>query len=397
MATKNKKTKTTTTRKKVGKKIVTTTTTVIEEEEMAAPPTPRKRNYVSIHLDSSGSMNSLRGDAIRMYNETVQRIKAEALATGQDTFLSLYVFGGHWTFDTRSLYRNVPISMVQELTLGDYLPSGNTPMFDCIGLSAIEHQRLLDSDNKNTSFLMITITDGEENSSKKFDYTAIQEILRYTQATDRWTHTFLIPRGYKSRFVAQYGVFAGNVAEWDQTAEGVRESSNITQQGISDYFALRSKGIGATQSFYTDVSKLSTAAIRRVLTDLSPHIRTWEVPREVGIRDFVESKLGRGGYVIGNGYYQLTKTEKVQAYKRLLIVEKGKSAIYGGDEARDLLGLPRGATIKVIPGNHGKYDIFVQSTSVNRKLVRGTRLLLDTLHKQNQQPTWDHVAAGIRP
>jgi hypothetical protein len=41
-----------------------------------------------------------------------------------------------------------------------------------------------------------------------------------------------------------------------------------------------------------------------------------------------------------------------------------------------MIGLPANADAKVEPGNHANYDIFVQSTSVNRKLPRGTKLIV---------------------
>lgn len=395
--TKTSRPKTTVSRRRVGKKLITTTTTVVEE--VVAPPPPR--NYVSIQLDSSGSMRSIASGAVKMYNETVRRLKTEALATGQETIVSLWIFGDYRTHmgvgGVYARYRNIPVTMVPELSAMDFRPDGGTPLFDCVGLAAIELQRLPDARDPNVSFLLITITDGEENESKRFRASEMQAIMRETQRTDRWTHTFLLPRGNKREFVNSFGIPEGNVAEWDQTEEGVRQSTVMTQQGVSSFYAARSAGQKSVQTFYTNPASLSTAAVRAALTDLSPQIKAWEVPKEVEIREFVESHLGLGRYTIGAGYYQLTKAEKIQAYKQLLIVEKGKRAIYGGDEARDLLGLPRGLAVKVIPGNHGKYDLFVQSTSVNRKLVRGTRLLYDTLQVQGQRPTWDHIGAGLRP
>jgi hypothetical protein len=48
--------------------------------------------------------------------------------------------------------------------------------------------------------------------------------------------------------------------------------------------------------------------------------------------------------------------------------------VYGGDDARQLLGLPDGdARIQI--QNLATYQVFIQSTSVNRKLVRGTNIL----------------------
>ncbi len=72
-------------------------------------------------------------------------------------------------------------------------------------------------------------------------------------------------------------------------------------------------------------------------------------------------------------------------------MEKGKKAIWGGKEARHLIGLPDDKDAKVTAGNMSNYDIFIQSTSVNRILVRGTKLIWDKNHTKNSKPTWDHT------
>ncbi len=84
-------------------------------------------------------------------------------------------------------------------------------------------------------------------------------------------------------------------------------------------------------------------------------------------------------YIPGSVFYQLTKTEKIQPQKMVLIMKKGGKGIYGGDEARGLIGLPASEDwieAKVKPGNHANFEIFVQSSSINRKLVRGTKVLV---------------------
>ncbi len=93
--------------------------------------------------------------------------------------------------------------------------------------------------------------------------------------------------------------------------------------------------------------------------------------------DLVEEKVGP--YRIGCAFYELTKREQIQAHKNVLIREKNKrtAPIYGGKEARTLLGLPEHGDVKVTPGNHMNYSIFVQSTSRNRKLCRGTVCLYE--------------------
>jgi len=45
--------------------------------------------------------------------------------------------------------------------------------------------------------------------------------------------------------------------------------------------------------------------------------------------------------------------------------------------AREMLGLPMGATVRIKPSNLEKYIVFVQSTSANRKLIGSTRFLYE--------------------
>jgi hypothetical protein len=91
------------------------------------------------------------------------------------------------------------------------------------------------------------------------------------------------------------------------------------------------------------------------------------------IRDAVENMTGT--FVKGSAYYQLTKPETVQAYKQLCIRDKKTHKVYSGANARNLLGFPNG-DVRVKPENLGKFDIFVQSTSVNRKVVPGTSIIV---------------------
>ena len=45
------------------------------------------------------------------------------------------------------------------------------------------------------------------------------------------------------------------------------------------------------------------------------------------------------------------------------------------NDARQLLGLPD-YEVKVSPTSHPNYDLFIQSTSVNRKLLAGQRVMV---------------------
>jgi len=56
-------------------------------------------------------------------------------------------------------------------------------------------------------------------------------------------------------------------------------------------------------------------------------------------------------------------------------MNRSDGSIYGGHEARGIIGIPTNQLVRLKPGNHQNWKIFVNSTSVNRKLVRGTDVL----------------------
>lgn len=329
------------------------------------------KNKVLFLLDSSGSMATISRPTVDAFNRVLEAIKEGARSSGQETTVGFYTFGERYDPIARK-YFDAPLNQIQPLEYSQYYPSGQTPMFDCIG-KAINDALSLKVD-EDTSFIVNIITDGEENNSYSFDAPSIKKLIAKVQATDQWTVTFLVPQGQKSRLCTNFGIPEGNVEEWSATAAGASQAAQQISTGYANYFTARSTGKRSIKGFFTtDLSKLSTKEVKAALTDLSGQVGTLKVTKEADIKSFVE---GQGlTYLKGKAFYQLTKDEKVQSHKEILLQEKGKKAIYGGDEARNLLGLPQYDDVKVRPGNHANWDIFVQSTSVNRKLVRGTTLL----------------------
>ena len=82
-----------------------------------------------------------------------------------------------------------------------------------------------------------------------------------------------------------------------------------------------------------------------------------------------------GAYKIGDWYYKLTKTETLQDSKMIIVKDHKTGEFYTGQDARDLLGLPHVGSVKIVPGAINKYEVFVQSMSVNRNLMPNTTML----------------------
>lgn len=352
-------------------------------------PKPVLTNHIMLLLDDSGSMRGCYEEAVKQINASIANIKVKAAETGQRTTVSLYLFGGNER--VTCVYGATDISKVQEL--GHYFAcGGSTPLNDAIGRAITDGKLFFDARDPNTSFLVICATDGGENGSRTFFRASIMSLVAEVQATDRWTFAFMVPPGATNELLAQTGVPRGNVVEWNNDRAGAETAFRQTQTATNTYYQTRSAGQKSTKSFYTtDLSTLSKTELSK-MTDLSGGFRKWAVDREVDIKTFVEYHGVK--FVLGAGYYPVTKKELLRVGRNVLVREKGTARIYGGQQARSLLGIPVGETM-VTPGNHANYDVFFQSTSVNRKLVRGTELLWD----KNQfidsalGETWDSAAA----
>jgi len=321
-------------------------------------------------VDGSGSMSGLRNAALKALNTTIYSIKENAKKTKQKTTISLLWFGVG-AGGIRPEFFRVPSDEVGVVLY--YPTEGMTPLYDGIG-EAITQLKTI-GDSPNVSYLVITITDGHENNSYRY-VRSIHEMMHNCQVTDRWTFAFQVPVGQKEAVARELKIPSGNITEWEQTTEGVANVTVQTVVGVSSYFKGRSAGESSTKKFFVEAGDLSKTEVKQALTDIRSKVKVLQVKREVEIRSFVEHCLGN--YEKGSAYYQLTKPEKVQSYKNILLMRKRDKAIYGGVQAKSLLNFPPG-DVKVVPGNHGDWDIFVQSTSVNRKLVRGTQLLVVNL------------------
>lgn len=112
------------------------------------------------------------------------------------------------------------------------------------------------------------------------------------------------------------------------------------------------------------------------LVEVDPsRFQVLHVDHTIPIKDFVLSTGAR--FKVGRGFYQLTKSEKVQERKEIVLVDKNTGDMWSGHAARDMIGLPYGERGTVRPKYGFDYDVFIQSTSANRVLMGNTKFLYE--------------------
>lgn len=331
----------------------------------AVPKKASRVTEVAFCFDRSESMSSIKTAAKRMFNTVISSVR-DAEKSGHAVRVSIYWFGV-------GVQRGVSCVRASEVSdIAFYNPSDSgTALWDGVGDALTDMQKRYNA-SSDTSFVLNVVTDGHENSSRRFSAGQIVQMMRELQGTDKFTMTFMVPHGNKKQLCSNFKIPTGNVIEWEQSSEGADEAASQTRSGFNSYFAARSAGQTSTRAFYkTDASKITVADLSKMQV-LNAQVVTMTAKKEEKLREFCE-RVTKQPLLRGAAFYQLMKTEKnVQGYKKLLIRDKATSNIYGGDEARKLLGLPLNEDVSVAPGNHANFDVFIQSTSVNRLIPRGT-------------------------
>jgi hypothetical protein len=326
--------------------------------------------HVAIVRDHSASMRPLVAGAANDYNLMLSGIRDSVTELNQTAYLTVVECGVGYNGNVRVPQRSLNVTACDPLTRY-HADGGGTPLFDSVGTAIDELQR---ASGVNNAYLVMVITDGAENRSRTWSARTLADRISKLQATNRWTFVFRVPVGHKRGFVA-LGIPEGNVVEWEQTNDSLVRSTERTVAATKSFFTARSAGRTSTNSFYADLSADLATSVNE-LVDVSDKFTLLFVPEVADgmqISEFVRKNLG--DYIVGRAHYELTKPEKVQASKDLVIVENLTGKTYEGRSARRLLGLPDG-DVRIYPGKtDGQYSLFVQSSSVNRKLVGKTRLL----------------------
>jgi len=168
-------------------------------------------------VDRSGSMETIRNDAIGGFNAFIQDQKEQP---GQGN-LTLVLFN-----DTvKCVHESASLASVAPLTRQSFVPSGRTAMFDAIGFSLRQINRQLSKQppsERAAKIIVAILTDGEENSSKEFDQNTISRMIQNYRKTG-WEFFYLAANQDAVAAASGIGIADKNTVNFKATTEGVTE------------------------------------------------------------------------------------------------------------------------------------------------------------------------------
>jgi hypothetical protein len=330
-------------------------------------------NHIGLVLDASGSMSPIKDSLIEVADNQIKYLakRSKDNELDQETRISVWVFSS--SNDIRCVVWDKDVLRLPSIAPYYYI-SGMTALLDATHKS-IDDLREIPERYGDHSFLVYVLTDGEENASINQNPKMLAS--KISGLPNNWTLAALVPNTNGKYQAKLCGFPPGNIEIWDATSKtGVEEVGRRIRASTDHYMQSRSQGLRSTTDlFSTDPTTVNKDTIKAAgLKALAKSkYRLVPVPQDIEIRLFTQQCGFQ--YVVGQGFYELSKTETIQPQKVIAIVERGpKGRVYVGADARNMIGLPD-EEVRVKPDFNPDFAVYVQSTSTNRKLKAGTKYL----------------------
>jgi hypothetical protein len=137
-------------------------------------------------LDRSGSMESIRADAIGGFNTFIEGQKKVAGTAS----VSLVLFDHEYSI----AYSNIGLNEVKLMDSATFVPRGSTALLDAIGRTINDVGARLSNmleDDRPEKVMVCILTDGYENCSKEFTKSKIKEMIELQRNQYNWEFSYL--------------------------------------------------------------------------------------------------------------------------------------------------------------------------------------------------------------
>jgi hypothetical protein len=149
--------------------------------------------YIIFVIDRSGSMSSIRTDMIGGFNAF---IKAQRDANIGECRVFAYQFDTEYS----TIFENLNINDVPNLTEKTYQPRGGTALYNSLGKTVVDIGTRLASlpeSERPEKVLVVTITDGEDNSElrnfsvSEYDSSKVKEMVKHQTEAYKWDFAYI--------------------------------------------------------------------------------------------------------------------------------------------------------------------------------------------------------------
>jgi hypothetical protein len=194
----------------------------------------KKIVHIGIALDESGSMSGCKKETVSGINEHIQEYKK---FSDIDTTLTLVKFSGANSIST--IFNAIPINEITDFTDNDYNPNGCTAMYDGVAKLLNEMKNSI-SDNEFTTYVILIISDGDENASREFNSIQLSKMITERIDTKRWTINYIGANQDLSKIKENLTLAGGSSLRYDSSSVGTQDMWNNVNNATVRYMSTRS-------------------------------------------------------------------------------------------------------------------------------------------------------------
>jgi uncharacterized protein YegL len=201
----------------------------------------KKINYIALVIDKSGSMGHIRKQTINSINEQLDVL--QDAEDNQDDRVTVVTFNNK--VDEPRFF-NLNERFAEE----DYDPRGGTSLFDAIGRTVEMFQDVKVNEDEDVAYLLVVVSDGEENTSKEYTAEQISSIIKELEGQGNWTFTFIGADKNCLDRVRDIGIGLSNSTSFTASAYGMGVASSGMACGLMSYKNARGDGSKQVGNFY---------------------------------------------------------------------------------------------------------------------------------------------------
>lgn len=190
----------------------------------------KNKTDITIILDRSGSMESVKADTIGGFNNFLgeqQKVEGEAS-------LSLVQFDDQYEV----VYEDKAIRAADRLTEATFQPRGSTALFDAVGRtinSTGQRLALTAEADRPDKVLFVIMTDGFENASREFTAAQISEMINHQRYIYKWEFMFIGANQDAVLSAKEIGIPAAASLTYAANSEGTQVAYSQLAGKIKEY------------------------------------------------------------------------------------------------------------------------------------------------------------------
>ena len=179
-------------------------------------------------LDRSGSMSGLEADTIGGFNSMITKQKKGEGEAIVSTVL----------FDDQAevLHDRIDIDKIELMNDQQYYVRGCTALLDAVG-GAIHHignvHKYAREEDRPEKTLFIITTDGMENSSRRYDYDRVKNMVERQKERFGWEFIFLGANIDAVEVAGRFGIKANRAVNYEYDSEGTKLNYDVLSETVT--------------------------------------------------------------------------------------------------------------------------------------------------------------------